>query len=140
LKKSKHLETVRKVFDQISRVMQIYSQKAVNFWKKNLAEVINCSDITYFKKSLTINLGKKCFFSQYVLSALFLISAIVSLSLSVSLLPTPYHYSLPLWIRSTLTMLYSAVSASSWVSRTQQSREHCHRLFFRSYGCYNGTD
>lgn len=75
--------------------MQICSQKAVNFWKKNLAEVINCSDITYFKKSLTINLGKKCFFSQYVLSALFLISAIVSLSLcvssphSISLQPSP---------------------------------------------------
>lgn len=139
MKKSKHLETVRKVFDQISRVMQICSQKAVNFWKKNLAEVINCSDITYFKKSLTINLGKKCFFSQYVLSALFLISAIVSLSLcvssphSISLQPSPVD-------QTTLTMLYSAVSASSWVSRTQQSREHCHRLFFRSYGCYNGTD
>lgn len=139
MKKSKHLETVKKVFDQISRMLQICSQKAVNFWKKNLAEVINCSDITYFKKSLTINLGKKCFFSQYVLSALFLISAIVSLSLcvssphSISLQPSPVD-------QTTLTMLYSAVSASSWVSRTQQSREHCHRLFFRSYGCYNGTD
>lgn len=79
------------------------------------------------------------FFSQYVLSALFLISAIVSLSLcvssphSISLQPSPVD-------QTTLTMLYSAVSASSWVSRTQQSREHSHRLFFRSYGCYNGTD
>lgn len=47
--------------------------------KKNLAEVINCSNNTYVKKSLTINLGKKSFFLS-MFSAQFLISAIVSLS------------------------------------------------------------